>query len=315
VVIYFDCQRRVCQMILVTGASGLLGSSVLLRALEMQKEVVGIYNRYPFRLYGAACHSIDLTDFNATRTAVATLRPSTIIHCAAATNVDWCEEHIQEARRINVSASSFLAQLANEINAKLVYVSTDGVFDGTHGHYSETDLPAPLNVYAQTKLLAEQEVLRAHSSALIVRVTFYGRNVQPKQSLAEWVLDQLRQGNTVPGFTDVYFCPILVDDLAEIILEMVDRDLSGIYHVVGTEKVSKYEFARRLATAFGFNPTQVAPTKIADAQLRARRPHDTSLNTEKVSRALGRSMPRVDIGIQRFHALCEPEQVQKLQRQ
>jgi len=300
-------------MILVTGASGLLGSSVLLRALEMQKEVVGIYNRYPFRPSGAAGHIVDLTDLNATRTAVATLRPSTIIHCAAATNVDWCEEHVKEADCINVSASSFLAQLANEINAKLLYVSTDSVFDGTHGHYSETDLPSPLNVYAQTKLLAEQEVVRAHSSALIVRVTFYGRNVQPKQSLAEWVLDQLRQGKPVPGFTDVYFCPILVNDLAAIILEMVDGDLSGIYHVVGAEKVSKYEFARRLATTFGLNPAQVAPSKIADAQLRARRPRDTSLNTEKISRALGRPMPGVDSGLQRFHAVCESERVQKLQ--
>jgi dTDP-4-dehydrorhamnose reductase len=302
-------------MILVTGASGLLGSSVLLRTLEVRKEVVGIYNRYPFRPSGAAAHSIDLTDFDATRRAVTALRPSTIIHCAAATNVDWCEEHMHEAHRINVKASSFLAQLANEINAKLVYVSTDGIFDGTRGHYSETDLPAPLNVYAQSKVLAEQEVQQAHSSALIVRLTFYGRNVQPKQSLAEWVLDQLRQGRAVPGFTDVYFCPILVNDLAEIILEMVDRDLSGIYHVVGAEKISKYEFASRLATTFGFNPAQVAPSKIADAQLRARRPRDTSLNTEKVSRALGRSVPGVDTGLQRFHALCKPEHVQKLQSQ
>jgi dTDP-4-dehydrorhamnose reductase len=300
-------------MILVTGASGLLGSSVLLRALEMQKEVVGIYHRYSFRPSGAASHSIDLTDFNATRTAVATRRPSTIIHCAGATNVDWCEDHPEEAHRMNTSASSFLAQLANEINAKFVYVSTDSVFDGTHGHYSETDLPVPVNVYAQTKLLAEQEVQRAHSSVLIVRVTFYGRNVQPKQNLAEWVLDQLRQGKSVPGFTDVYFCPILVNDLAEIILEMLDRDLGGIYHVVGAEKVSKYEFASRLATVFGFNPTLVVPSKIADAQLRARRPRDTSLNTEKISRALGRPMPGVDSGLQRFHALCEPEHVEKLQ--
>jgi dTDP-4-dehydrorhamnose reductase len=94
---------------------------------------------------------------------------------------------------------------------------------------------------------------------------------------------------------------------------MVDGDLSGIYHVVGAEKVSKYEFARRLATTFGLNPAQVAPSKIADAQLRARRPRDTSLNTEKISRALGRPMPGVDSGLQRFHAVCESERVQKLQ--
>ena len=105
-----------------------------------------------------------------------------------------------------MSASSFLVQLANEINAKFVYVSTDSVFDGTHGNYSETDLPSPLNVYAQTKLLAEQEVLRAHSAALIVRVTC-GRNVQPKQSLWPVGADQAQTREARTGFHRCVFLP------------------------------------------------------------------------------------------------------------
>lgn len=300
-------------MILVTGASGLLGSSVMLRALETGKKVVGIYNRHPFCPQGASGCSIDLTDFNATRKTVGSLQPSTIIHCAAATNVDWCEEHQQEARAINTGVPAFLARLAKEINSKFVYVSTDSVFDGRRGNYSETDTPAPLNVYAQTKLEAEEEVQRTDSSVLIVRLNFYGFNVQPKQSLAEWVVDQLRLGNRVPGFTDVYFCPILVTDLAEIMLAMVDRALSGIYHVVGAEKISKYEFARRIAMIFGFEASQIVPTRIADAKLRARRPQDTSLNTGKITCALNRALPNVDSGLQRVQVLYEQEQAQKLQ--
>src|SRR5882672_10834304 len=271
----------------------------------MNREVAGVYCSHAWRVPGADAHKLDLRDFVATRRLVERLRPASIIHCAAATNVDWCEDNPAEADRLNIQVPVFLAQLAAELDAQFVQVSTDSVFDGERGNYSELDIPAPLNVYARTKLLAEQEVQRVHRSSLIARVTFYGWNVQNKQSLAEWVLAGLSAGKNVPGFTDVFFCPILANDLAEILLSMMSRHLHGIYNVVGAERLSKYEFARRLGAVFGLDVGQVVPVSIKDAALRAPRPRDTSLTTKKIARELAREMPDVESGLRKFRELRE----------
>jgi len=177
------------------------------------------------------------------------------------------------------------------------------VFEGACGAYTEDDEPAPASVYAKSKLRGEREVFDHHPSALVVRVNIYGWNAQPKRSLAEWMLDQLHRKKCLNGFVDVFFCPMLANDLAEILLDMLDRGLTGIYHVVGSERISKYEFGRRIAVAFGFDPEWVRPIRLADAQLRALRPLDVSLNTEKISRTLGRLMPGVNESLNRFLAL------------
>ena len=290
-------------MIVVTGASGLLGASVVTLARDLGREVVGICHRNLVRVPGIRICGVDLTDRQAVRSLLMPLQPESIIHCAAATGVDWCEDHPEQAEQVNVQASSFLAEVAQELEARLIYISTDSVFDGKRGIYSETDQPAPLSVYAKSKWRGEQEVLRRHSSPLIVRVTIYGWNVQPKQSFAEWVLDEIGAGRQVRGFSDVYFCPLLANDLAEILLSMLDRGLSGTYHVVSSERISKYDFARRVAMTFNLGMDCVAPMSIQEAKLRAPRPTDPSLNTEKIRAALGRPMPDIDSGLGRFRQL------------
>jgi dTDP-4-dehydrorhamnose reductase len=299
-----DCQQREGTLV-VTGASGLLGASVLLTARSFGREAVGITNRHLLLIPGTRVLSVDLTDASKTRDVISSLKPSSIIHCAALTDVDWCEDHQSEAEQVNSRASGVLAEIACRLSARFLYISTDSVFDGKRGSYSETDEPAPLNFYARSKLMGEQEVCRLNSSALIARVNIYGWNVQNKPSLAEWVLLQLAQGKDVPGFTDVFFNPILVNELAELLLTMVDCDLTGIYHAVGSERISKYEFARRVATTFGFDGAQVKPATLTRARLRAPRPLDVSLSTAKLQEALGRTIPDVGSGLQRFRALRE----------
>jgi dTDP-4-dehydrorhamnose reductase len=292
-------------MIVVTGASGLLGVSVVTLARDLGREVIGICHRNLLRVPGARICGVDLTDRKAVRAFFAPLRPASIIHCAAATNVDWCEDHPEEADQVNVQASSFLAEIAQELNARFVYISTDSVFDGKRGNYSETDPPAPLSVYANSKWRGEREVLRRHSSPLIVRVIIYGWSAQSKPSFAEWILDEIAAGRQVHGFSDVYFCPLLANDLAEVLLTMLDGGLSGIYHAAGSERISKYDFAKRVAMTFDLGTDCVAPVSIFAARLRAPRPVDPSLNTQKIRAALGRSMPDVDAGLRRFRELSE----------
>jgi dTDP-4-dehydrorhamnose reductase len=300
-----ESASRHSRMILVTGASGLLGASLVSLAHEEGREVVGLYHRHPVHIDGVKLLAVDLADQVETCRIFRELKPSSVVHCAAATDVDWCEEHPDEARRVNVTVPAAIAGISSRSDVRLLYISTDSVFDGECGNYAEADTPAPVNEYAKTKLQGEREVLRQNPTASIARVNLYGWNAQNKDSLAEWVLKQLTLGSLVPGFSDVVFCPILANDLAGVMLALLDQDRAGLYHVVGSEPVSKYEFARRVASTFGFDPEQVVPTRMADARLKARRPRDTSLNTEKICAALGRSMPDVEAGLRRFAQLRE----------
>jgi len=299
-------------MLLVTGASGLLGASVVLQARDSGRKVAGICHRHPLRVPGVELYEVDLTDRSAIQHVCREARPDSIVHCAAATNVDWCEDHPGEAEKINLEASANLAEISRQRNTRLTYISTDSVFDGKRGNYSETDQTCPLNVYARLKLRAEEEVLQHCPSALLVRTNIYGWNAQNKQSLAEWILGQLAAGERVPGFVDTYFCPLLANDLANLLLTMLDRGLSGLYHVVGAERISKYEFATKVAATFQFDPAQAVATHLSEARLRAARPQDVSLNTEKIQTALGQPMPNVDAGLQRFRALREQGYSQQL---
>jgi dTDP-4-dehydrorhamnose reductase len=299
-------------MILITGVSGLLGANLLLLAQDKGLDAVGLYHRNAIDPAAAMRQAADLTDAVETARILQKLSPSYIVHCAAATDVDWCEAHPTEANRVNVAAAATIANFTSRTGAKLVYVSTDSVFDGEVGNYAETDTPAPVNVYAKTKLQGEREVLHRDPSAIIARVNLYGWNAQNKDSLAEWILKELGLGRSVPGFSDVIFCPMLVNDLAEILLEMLDRGLSGLYHLVGSDAVTKYEFAMRVASEFGYDATQVVPKRLSDSKLKAPRPRNTSLNTGKISQAMGRTMPDVDAGLRRFHELKERGYVDRL---
>jgi dTDP-4-dehydrorhamnose reductase len=299
-------------MLLVTGASGLLGASVLQSAVDLGWQAVGLCHRHVLRNPKMQVAQVDLTDSSATRKLLHDLRPTAIIHCAAATNVDWCEDNPTQAQAINVQASALLAQSATELNSAFIYISTDAIFDGASGRYVETDQPTPLNIYAKSKLAGEQESMRLHPAALVVRVNIYGWNAQEKQSLAEWVLVRLQAGNDVPGFADVFFTPILVNHLVPILFAMLQHKLTGIYHVAGSERVSKFEFAQRVATTFGFDPAQITPCHVKDMKLIAPRPLDISLNTAKVTRALGLSLPGIDSGLRKFRELRDQQYPQQL---
>jgi dTDP-4-dehydrorhamnose reductase len=301
-------------MLVITGASGLLGASVLRSAVELGWETVGVCHRHVIQGPATPVASVDLTDARAASKLLFDLRPDAIVHCAAATNVDWCEDNPKQAEAINVQASAVLAETAATLNARFVYVSTDSVFDGKKGDYAETDEPAPLNVYARTKLAGERETLRRNPSATVVRVCIYGWNAQNKHSLAEWILRRLEEEKHVPGFTDVFFTPILVNDLVPLLFAMLRPELVGVYHVAGSEKISKFEFGRKVAAAFGFDPARVMPCQVKDMNLRAARPLDTSLNTEKIRVALGRSMPSVDSGLSEFRKLRDRQYPQQLKK-
>jgi dTDP-4-dehydrorhamnose reductase len=190
-------------------------------------------------------------------------------------------------------------------------MSTDSVFDGQSGDYQESDAPRPLNHYAASKLAAEAVVQALLPDHLIVRANIFGWNAQPKSSLAEWVLGRLEAGEQVPGFTDAVFAPLLVNTLADIMLAMLMRPASGLYHVASRNAVSKYEFALTLATVFGLPDGLVKPTLVGTS-LKTLRPRNTTLDTRKFRRDIGIALPAVSEDVQRFRLLRDTGFVDRL---
>jgi len=288
--------------ILITGAGGLLGSNLAFIASKTHA-ITAATHHYTGPLPGMQRLSWDLMDLAATAPALDLSLPEVIIHCAALTNVDACESDPVSAHRIHVESTARIAEWTRQHGAKLVYISTDAVFDGCHAPYAESDLTKPLNVYARTKWEGEQVALESDPAALIVRTNMFGWNLQNKRSLSEWFLDTLKRGAKVQGFTDVVFSPLLVNDLSRWILRLIERKAAGIFHLGAQDHCSKYDFGCMIAELFNFPKSLVEPVSIEGKSFAAARPKNTTLNSHKAADLIGEPFPTVREGLQAFKAL------------
>lgn len=297
---------------IVTGASGLLGSA-LCGARPGGFSVAGTFWNHPVEIAGVELFKVNLADEDAADT-IARRSPAAILHCAALTQVDYCETHPDEAYRHNVLATRSVARAARLSGAYLIHISTDGVFSGNKGHYREEDVPDPVSVYARTKLESEGVALGEAPGSLVARTTIYGWNAIPKLSLAEWILGELRKGKEVPGFVDAIFSPLFTGDLAGILWELCRKRPAGLLHVGSRESCSKYEFARQIASLYGFDPARVRESRLSDAALIARRPADVSMVVAKAEGVLGSRLPGVREGLTAFKQ-AEARKGQTIERQ
>ncbi len=299
--------------ILVTGASGLLGLNLALEAAK-DHTVFGTFNKHAIQTDAFTVLQSDLLAEGALERLLEQTQPDWVIHCAALANLEDCEAQPALAAQLNTELPAKLARLVARGGARLLHVSTDAVFDGQTGMYSETDAPNPLSVYARTKLEGEQAVSAANSRAIIARVNLFGWSLNGVRSLAEFFYTNLSLGKRIKGFTDVYFCPLLANDLAALFLKMLERGLSGLYHVVSRDCISKYEFGVRLAQRFGLNPTLITPVSVAQAGLRARRSPNLTLRVDKLTQALGAPPPGVMEGIEKFYQLYQQGYAHRLRQ-
>lgn len=285
--------------ILVTGASGLLGLNLALEASQ-QHEVFGSVYENEILTRSFKVLQSDLTEPGALEKLVDTCDPEWVINCAALANLEACEANPALAKKLNSELPEKLANYVAKGGARLVHISTDAVFDGTRGNYTEEDKPNPLSVYARSKLDGEQAVQQANPDAVIARVNIYGWSLSGRRSLAEWFVNNLSAENSIMGFTDVYFCPLHVKHLAKILLLMLERELKGLYHVVSSECCSKFDFGRRLAGLFSLDESLIEPYSVSDSDLTAARSRNLTLKAAKLNNALGVNTPGIDTGLEEF---------------
>lgn len=290
--------------ILVTGASGLLGVNFCMQNYNVH-QITAIVNRNNLNNAPFTVLHENLTHPGSIAELIDKTRPDIVLHCAAMANVDQCENQPQSARQINSEVPAEFAYHTKKNGIKLVHISTDAVFDGKKGSYVESDIPNPLGVYARTKLDGEKSVSKENPEALIARVNFYGWSLNGQRSLSEFFFNNLKKKQMVMGFTDVYFCPLLVNDLAELLMKMAALDLRGIYHTVSSECISKFEFGNKIAKRFELDTGLIRPTRVKDSGLQAVRSQNLTMATKKLSDALDEPLPDQTQSINRLYELFQ----------
>jgi dTDP-4-dehydrorhamnose reductase len=269
--------------LLVTGARGLLGRKIVERA-KNDYVVVPIHNTKPLQSNSLR---VDITRTTEILSLFHELKPHAIIHTASETNVDKCEIEKRHAWKTNVEGTCNMAVACSQVSAKLVYISTDYVFDGEKGFYNEEDKPNPVNYYGLTKLEGEKQVIEHCKNYAILRTSvLYGWHPW-KQNFATWVINKLEQEQEITVVEDHYNTPTLADNIAEMAVEVAEEDLRGLYHASGRERISRYEFAKQIAKTYNLNSDLVKPVKMSQLTAWiAKRPKDSSLNTDKIQKQL-----------------------------
>ena len=287
--------------LLVTGASGLLGSKIV----EIAKNDYTVIPLHKTKPLHSNSLKLDITSTAEVLNLFHKLKPYAVIHAASETNVDKCETQKEHAWKINVEGTRNVAA-ACKAGTKLIYISTDYVFDGKKGNYTEDDTPNPINYYAVTKLEGEKQVVQNCKNFAILRTSvLYGWHPF-KQNFATWVITQLEQNKEITVVEDHYNTPTLADNLAEMAIEAIQKDLQGVYHACGSERIGRYEFARQIARAFGLNQNLIRPIKMEQLTAWiAKRPKDSSLNTDKIRSQLEAKPLNITEGLDRMKKEAE----------
>jgi dTDP-4-dehydrorhamnose reductase len=286
---------------LVIGASGQVGAALAARLRERRHHVAGTHARVP----QPDTRALDLADLPAVRALVADVAPDWIFCPAGLTHVDHCEDHPEEAFRVNRDAPAAVAALAAGRGAGFVYYSSEYVFDGTAGPYAEGDPVGPISVYGESKLAGERAVRAANARAVVIRTTVvYGPEPQGKNFVYQ-LLRRLRAGERMRVPADQVSSPTYNVDLAAASVELAERDLGGVWHVVGDGVLDRYAFARLACDVFALDATRLDPVTTAELNQRARRPLRAGLRIERARALLSTPLRAPDDGLRAMRAALE----------
>jgi dTDP-4-dehydrorhamnose reductase len=279
--------------VLITGASGMLGKALIFE----KKAGYSLYGTYlSTKLYipQITLLRVDICDKNSFYEAISEIVPDVIIHTAALTNVDLCEKEKELAYKINVISINSIVEYAKKVNAKFIYISTDFVFDGKVGNYTEEDCPNPINYYGITKLKGE-EISLTYENSLIIRTSIFGLNPLGSKPGIEEIVEEIKKGKEIHAPVDSFYSPISVNSLAKVIYYLIEKDASGIYHIGSRERISRFDFFDLLFRIFGLPRNQFLKVSFREylKEKYAQRPQDVSLISSKIVKGFGVDLPCV----------------------
>lgn len=288
--------------LLIIGASGLLGSKLFAQAAG-RYEVRGTCNPACDGKSSLRLDPVDIGSKDEVEGLFKKIKPDVAILTAAMTDVDACERQPLLANRVNATGPELVARSCKRLGAKLVHVSTDYVFDGSKARrYIEEDLPRPISVYGATKLAGEKAVLSAlHSSVIARPAVLYGWSfLESKDNFVVWVLKKLRANQKVSLFKDQFVSPTFADDLANTLLELAERNVTGVWHVSGPDCLNRSECGKIIARVFGLDDGHIFPVDSTTVSLPAKRPKYSCLDVSKVQKLLNRKMVSFEAGLRQM---------------
>lgn len=283
--------------VLVTGASSSPGYKTVLALLKRGVDVIGVYNQHPVSIPGAETVKANL--IKDAEKVIRDYKPSVLVHVAALGDVDMCESDKLFCYAINVVATRRILHEASRLGTKIIYLSTDYVFDGSRGLYQENDPPNPVNYYGLTKLLGEEIALTL--DGIVVRTSaIYGLG-PGRPNFGKVVVEKLSRREIVKAFIDQWLSPTLNTFLGEALAKLaLDLELSReILHVAGS-RMSRYEFAKAIAKIFGFSEELIKPISMSEFSFKAPRPKDSSLRVVKAEQLLGIAFSDIDKALKVF---------------
>ena len=285
--------------LLVTGFNGFVAGSVLAQVHD-DWEVHGIGRaEIPVNPGNIHYHQVNLPDKNQLRNALKAIEPDAVIHTAAIANIDFCEYNQEMAEAINVGATADLAAICKEINAKLIFCSTDAVFDGHKKNYTEEDIPSPVNYYASTKIRAEQIVLDNGKTNVVARLALViGLPVMGKGNsfLAE-MIERLQKGESIKFPANEIRTPIDIITLGAALNELAAGEFSGIIHLAGNTRINRYDMGLKIAAMTGFPEEKILAINSGDLPGRAPRSNDASLDNSRARSILKIPMHTLEEGL------------------
>ncbi len=218
-----------------------------------------------------------------------------VINCVALTEIEKCERQPELAYWLNSELPGYLSSVTRKIGAKFIHFSTDAVFDGTQSLVSEKEEPSPISVYGMSKFLGENMVMEKNDKSLVVRVNFFGRHPN-SQSLFDYFYHNLLMAKEIHGFADVFFTPLYAGHLVEATMNLISLNENGLFHIVGDERISKYEFGVLVGEVFGFSTEFIHRKSIKDSVFSNYRSTDLSLSNLKY-KSLGAKLPTIREGL------------------
>ena len=292
--------------LLVTGAGGFVAGSVIRQATGNWKVEALSGKECPVDLPGLGWHKIDLLDPDSVEGLFREIKPDAVVHAAAVADIDFCESHRDIAERINAGVTGRLVDLCNRTGARMVYLSTDSVFDGARGNYTEEDKPSPINYYAETKVRGEEAVRAMDENWVIARLALVvglpvigaGNSFLPK------MIDAMESGKEVGFPGNEIRTPVDVITLGRALLELADREETGIFHLAGNDAISRFDMAKRIAEKWGFPSTLVVRKDSGSIPGRAPRPRDASLDNTRSKRLLETPMLDLIEGLDLIRKAC-----------
>lgn len=282
--------------ILITGASGLVGRN-LVKHCSSRFAVAGTYLTRDYKPENCRLYKLDLKDTAQMENLLDEVRPSIVIHSAGLTSIDYCQKHQKEAEEMNYRATAQIAAFCAKRGIRLIYLSTDMVFDGEKGGYTESDTSEPINYYGKTKFNSEKAIKEICENYAIARLNLvYGHGEAVKKSFTDRILIAKWSGKPYQVFKDQIRSPISLDVASRAIRELADSDFQGIIHLGGQEAIDRWSFALKFIGLLKIEPTIIEESEIPE-EMAGLFPRDTSFNIEKTTSELKTEMLTIEEGL------------------